>query len=81
MYPTLLELGPITLYSYGLLLAAAYLLGLKLAMLRSATRGLDANRVMDLGILIIVSALVGAKLMLLVVDFEYFSQSTERPAV
>ena len=78
MYPTLLELGPITLYSYGLLLAAAYLLGLKLAMLRSATRGLDANRVMDLGILIIVSAVVGAKLMLLVVDFDYFSQSTER---
>lgn len=74
MYPTLVELGPITIYSYGVLLAAAYLVGLKLAMLRSASRGLDANRVMDLGILIIIAALVGAKLMLLVVDFEYFSQ-------
>jgi phosphatidylglycerol:prolipoprotein diacylglycerol transferase len=78
MYPTLLSFGPVTIYSYGVLLAAAYLIGLKLALFRSARQGFDANKVMDLGILIIVSALVGAKLMLFIVDFEYFSQSTER---
>ena len=49
---------------YGVLLAAAYLLGLKLAMARAQARGLDANRVLDLGIYIIVCALVGAKLLL-----------------
>ena len=75
MYPTLFELGPITVYSYGVLLAAAYLVGLKLALLRSRSRGLDANRVMDLGIYTIISALVGAKLMLLVVDFQRLSGS------
>ncbi len=75
MYPRLLELGPITLYSYGVLLAAAYLLGLKLAMTRAGRAGLDATKVMDLGIYIIISALVGAKLMLLVVDFRYFSSN------
>ena len=75
MYPTLLELGPIPIYSYGVLLATAYLVGLKLAILRSTRRGLDPNRVMDLGILIIISALLGAKLMLFVVEFDYYSQS------
>ena len=60
MYPTLLSFGPITIYSYGVLLAAAYLIGLKLALVRSARQGFDPNKVMDLGILIIVSALVGA---------------------
>ena len=35
MYPRLFELGPITVYTYGVLLAAAYLLGLKLAMVRA----------------------------------------------
>ncbi len=75
MYPRLLELGPITLYSYGVLLAAAYLLGLKLAMVRARRAGLDPARVMDLGIYIIISALVGAKLMLLVVDFRYFASN------
>src|SRR6476646_11917974 len=73
MYPRLLELGPITVYTYGVLLAAAYLLGLKLAMNRAKARGLDANRVLDLGIYIIISALVGAKLLLLVTDFRTFT--------
>jgi phosphatidylglycerol---prolipoprotein diacylglyceryl transferase len=72
VYPKLLELGPITVYTYGVLLAAAYLLGLKLAMTRARARGLDSSRILDLGIYIIISALVGAKLMLLVVDFRYF---------
>src|SRR2546427_4087481 len=72
MYPRLLELGPITVYTYGVLLAAAYLLGLKLAMVRAKARGLDSARVLDLGIYIIISALVGAKLLLLVTDCRTF---------
>src|SRR5436190_12812021 len=72
MYPRLFELGPITVYTYGVLLAAAYLLGLRLAMVRARNRGLDATRVLDLGIYIIISALVGAKLLLLITDFQTF---------
>src|SRR5213080_1889190 len=72
MYPRLLELGPITVYTYGVLLAAAYLLGLKLAMVRAKARGLDSARVLDLGIYIIISALIGAKLLLLITDFQTF---------
>lgn len=74
MHPLLAELGPISVYTYGVLLAAAYLAGLQLALVRARARGLDATRVMDLGIYVIIAALVGAKLLLLVVDFEYFSQ-------
>ena len=35
MHPILFDLGPATIYTYGVLLAAAYLLGLKLAMVRA----------------------------------------------
>jgi phosphatidylglycerol---prolipoprotein diacylglyceryl transferase len=73
MYPRLFELGPITVYTYGVLLAAAYLLGLQLARVRAKKRGLDPNRVLDLGIYIIISALIGAKLLLLVTDFKTFT--------
>ena len=72
MYPKLLELGAISIYSYGLLLVAAYLLGLQVAVARGRARGLDGQRVMDLGIAIIISALVGAKLLLVVVEFDQF---------
>src|SRR5512147_16673 len=43
-----------------------------MAMARAKKRGLDANRVLDLGIYIIIAALVGAKLLLLVTDFSEF---------
>src|SRR6202140_1444654 len=72
MYPRLFDLGPITVYTYGVLLAAAYLLGLKVAMVRAQAPGLDSVRVLDLGIYIIISALVGAKLLLLITDFRTF---------
>ena len=62
--------GGFPVYTYGVLLAAAYLLGLQFALVRARTRDLDPNRVMDLGIWIIISALVGAKLLLLIVDFD-----------
>src|SRR3954463_6661221 len=75
MHPVLFDFGGFTIYSYGVLLAAAYLLGLQFALIRARARGLDAQRVMDLGIWIIVSALVGAKLLLLMVDFKQFSSN------
>ena len=75
MHPILFELGPITIYSYGVLLAAAYLLGLWLAARRARHAGLDANKVLDLGIWVIIAALVGAKALLFIVDFDQFTSS------
>lgn len=77
MYPELFSIGPITLYTYGVLLAASYLLGLWLAMRRARAWGLDASRVLDLGIYIIIAALIGAKLLLLIVDFDQFRESPQ----
>jgi phosphatidylglycerol:prolipoprotein diacylglycerol transferase len=72
MHPILFEIAGFPVYTYGVLLAAAYLLGLQFALIRARRRGLDPNRVMDLGIWIIVSALVGAKLLLLVVEWDTY---------
>ena len=56
MHPILFNAGPVTIYSYGVLLAASHLLGLRLAMWRAKKWGLDANRVLDLGIYCINAA-------------------------
>jgi phosphatidylglycerol---prolipoprotein diacylglyceryl transferase len=72
MHPILFEIGGFPVFTYGVLLAGAYLLGLQLALVRARAVGLNPNRVMDLGIWIIISALVGAKLMLVLVDFDTF---------
>jgi phosphatidylglycerol:prolipoprotein diacylglycerol transferase len=72
MHPVLFEIAGWPVYSYGVLLAAAYLVGLQLAVVRARRAGMDAARVMDLGIYLIISALLGAKILLLIVDFGYF---------
>jgi len=75
VHPILFSLGPLTIYSYGVLLAAAYLIGLGMAVRRARAAGLDGNRVLDLGIWVIIAALVGAKALLFVVDFRQFTSS------
>ena len=72
MHPVLFNIGDWPVYSYGVLLAAAYLAGLQLAVVRARNAGLDSAKVMDFGIYLIIAALVGAKLMLVVVDFSYY---------
>jgi phosphatidylglycerol:prolipoprotein diacylglycerol transferase len=72
VHPKLFDIGPLTVYTYGVLLAAAYLLGLQLAIYRTRKAGLDSARVLDLGVYIVIAALVGAKLLLLAVNFSYF---------
>lgn len=75
MHPILFEIGGWPVYSYGVLLAAAYLIGLQLGVVRARRAGVDPARIMDLGIYLIIAALVGAKLMLVAVDFNYFRQN------
>jgi phosphatidylglycerol:prolipoprotein diacylglycerol transferase len=75
MHPILFEIRGFPVYTYGVMLAAAYLLGLQFALVRARARGLKPERVMDLGIWIIVSALVGAKLLLLVVEWDTYTRS------
>jgi len=72
MHPVLFNIGGWPVYSYGVLLAAAYLAGLQLAVVRARKAGLDGAKVMDFGIYLIIAALVGAKLMLVFVDFSYY---------
>jgi phosphatidylglycerol:prolipoprotein diacylglycerol transferase len=60
------------LHTYGFLLAAGFLIALKVAAVRGRKFGVEANLMMDLGLYILLSALVGAKLLLLVVDWEHY---------
>jgi phosphatidylglycerol:prolipoprotein diacylglycerol transferase len=75
--PEILGIGPLTIYTYGVMLAAAYLAGLQLAIVRGRKAGLDAGRLLDLGVYIVIAALVGAKLLLLAVNFNYFRNNPD----
>ena len=75
MFPRLLELGPVTVYSYGVLLAAAYLLALYYAVRRArAVRPRRRPRPRPGHLHHHLRPSSAAKLLLLIVDFDYFRQ-------
>jgi phosphatidylglycerol:prolipoprotein diacylglycerol transferase len=60
------------LHTYGVLLAIAFLVGLWVAGREARRAGLDANRVSDLGIYVLIAGLLGAKLLLVLLDWRFF---------
>jgi len=61
MYPILLKIGPINIYTYGSLLCLAFLAALWVAGREAQRVGLPPGRIWDLGFYILVAALVGAR--------------------
>ncbi len=75
MYPKILELGPITIHTYGLLLAAAFIAGIWITSRNARKEGISADSIWNMGLVVIFSALVGAKILLLLSDYQYYSQN------
>ena len=79
MFPTLFELplpvlGPITIHTYGVLLVFSFLIAILVARRLAQREGIDGEVIVDMGVYIILAALVGAKILLLVVDWEVYSR-------
>jgi phosphatidylglycerol:prolipoprotein diacylglycerol transferase len=69
------HLGPISLPTYGVLLAIAFLAGLWIVGREAKRAGLDVMRVTDLAIYSLIGGLVGARVLLVVVDWEFYSKN------
>src|SRR5215475_16008013 len=62
------------LATYGVLVAVAFLTALWLAGKLAKRQGLNAESVTNLGIYCALAALAGAKLMMFIVDFQYYAE-------
>jgi phosphatidylglycerol:prolipoprotein diacylglycerol transferase len=67
--------GPFTLHTYGVLLAIAFLAGLWVASRQAKRAGLDANRITDMAVWVLIAGLLGAKVLLVAVDWSYFGRN------
>jgi phosphatidylglycerol:prolipoprotein diacylglycerol transferase len=75
MYPEVFHLS--FLHTYGVLVAAAFLVGLWMSSRLARQAGLNAESVTNLGIYCALAGIAGAKLMMFVVDMPYY---LEHPA-
>jgi phosphatidylglycerol:prolipoprotein diacylglycerol transferase len=78
MYPTLFRLGPITLHSYGLLLALGFLFGISVAIFFARKEGIKSQIIFDLAIYIFIASLLGAKALEIIVNFNYYKADWHR---
>ena len=68
------NIGPVSLPTYGFLLAIGFLAGLWVASRQARKAGLDATKVSDLAIYVLIAGLIGAKLMLVIVEWSYYRE-------
>jgi phosphatidylglycerol:prolipoprotein diacylglycerol transferase len=64
--PDLFKIGPLEIHSYGLLLAAAFLVGMRVARAEARRRRLDWDRLAALCLWIMVLAIAGSRLLYIV---------------
>ncbi len=74
MYPRLFKIGPYTQHTYGVILVGAFIVAILLAMRRAKKEGIPPARILDLSLVIVISALVGAKVLLILINIDYYLQ-------
>ena len=75
MHPELFKIGPLTIHTYGVLVAAGFLLGLGLAVKQARKEGIPPNKIADLGFYILLSALIGSRLFYVIVNASHYMRN------
>lgn len=74
MHPLLFQVGPFPVYTYGVLVATGVLLGLWYARRQAPRAGLDPDKVWNLGIYMVLVALLLAKVWLVLTAWGYYTR-------
>ncbi len=73
MLPRLFHIGNFSLPTYGLLSALALIAGLMVVVRLARREGIDPDKAWNLGIVAILSGMIGSKLLLILNDWSFYS--------
>ena len=77
MCPILFQFGPFTIYSYGFTLAIAVLISLSLLLQEARRQGFNKDVILDLGIVLLIAGIVGARFLYVVLNSAYFLKNPQ----
>ena len=72
MYPDLFSIGPLTLHSYGLFAALGFAVGLLVTLKIGKKQGVSVKRIMDMGFIVILGAIIGSRAAFVLMNFSYY---------
>ena len=73
MFPRLVELGRFSLPTYGFLVASGVLIGLWISVRNSERRGIDGEKAWNLGIIVVLCGILGAKILYIINDWSAYA--------
>jgi phosphatidylglycerol---prolipoprotein diacylglyceryl transferase len=73
VYPQLFHLGKFFLPTYGFLVSMGVLIGLGISVRNSERLGIDGDKAWNLGILVVLCGIIGAKVLYVVNEWSYYS--------
>ena len=68
MHPILIKFGNFAIYTYGLMMAIAFILGITLARKEAERVGQDSEKILDLSFYILIGAVIGSRLFYVLTD-------------
>jgi len=72
MYPDLFSIGPLTLHTYGLFVAIGFASALLVAVKIAKDSGIRAPQVIDMGFIMILSAVIGSRIMYILFNLSFY---------
>jgi phosphatidylglycerol:prolipoprotein diacylglycerol transferase len=75
MFPVLLEIGPFSIHTYGLLVALGFIAGIALALHLGKSEEFARDTILDIGFYILVSSIIGSRLLYVLIEYKYFSDN------
>ena len=72
MFPQLFHIGRFFLPTYGVLVSIGVLVGLWISVRNSQRQGIDPEKAWNLGILVVLCGILGAKILYILVDLSYY---------
>ncbi len=73
MHPILFKIGPLNIYSYGVMVALGFAIAAAFIYRRAPVYNLDGNMVVDYTIIILVSGVAGARLFYVLLNIGYYT--------
>lgn len=72
MYPVLFKIGPITIYTYGVMVALGFTIGLYLAAREAKRENISSDNIINLFFWIVIPGFIGARIVYIFTEWEYF---------
>jgi phosphatidylglycerol:prolipoprotein diacylglycerol transferase len=76
VHPIAFRLGPLTIHWYGVMMAAAFLVGLWTASRRAPRDGVSGEKIVDAGVWILLGAIIGARFLYVI---SYWDMLFDKP--